>query len=91
MILLPSNTAAIGKPVRLFDREWNEIADCVYCDTQTGECVQQVRDENGDYEMVRGGGARKVKRIYKAPIIVCPTVWKGKPRLIPRGIGNGRI
>jgi len=39
------NTSKIGRPVRVFDADGNEIPFCISCDTETGEVERYETDE----------------------------------------------
>lgn len=58
------------RPCRLFDAEGKEVLYAVWADTETGEVVQYVRDD--DRFRIENNKVVKVKNVLPAPLRVEP-------------------
>lgn len=54
MLLTLANTVELGRSCRIFDANDVEILDCIECNTNTGRCIQRVRDSEGRFVIVHG-------------------------------------
>lgn len=72
MLLTVDNTSRIGKPVRIFDADGQEVKQVVECDTTTGHVVR-FRTEGGKIAGPPNGTAiQRVTENRPAPLRVEP-------------------
>lgn len=70
---LDARGGALGSsPSRLFDANGLEWKGILWCDTETGEIEQFLRDEQGKIELDSNGDALIEVSIVARPLIVVP-------------------
>ena len=57
------NTSRIGKPVRVFDANGNELKYCTAADTDTGEVERLQVDANGEFVVAADGNIARYNTI----------------------------
>ena len=60
------DTAKVGKPVRVFDGDGNELDNCTLVDTETGEVERFKVDADGNF-LVHPNGKRLVRETVVVP------------------------